>query len=228
MITTGQPVAPAYFGYNAMLNRQDRELLDEVTPPPMLDHAAAGAAVASGAILLDTRSPEAFAKGHLPGSINVGLAGRYAEFAGSVIPTDADIVIVADTDQVIEARNRLARVGFDRVVGAVADPTPWMTATAERLTADEYAADERDVQLVDVRNPGEVADGVIDGAITIPVMQLPARLDELDPDRRTVVYCAGGYRSSVAASLLRRAGFAEVADIDGGWSAWTAREPAAV
>ena len=228
LITTGQPVAPAYFSYDAMLNRQERGLLDESNPPLLLDEAAAGAAVAEGAILLDTRSPEEFAAGHMPGSINVGLAGRYAEFAGSVIPTDADIVIVANPDQIAESRTRLARIGFDRVIGAVANPTPWMTQTAERLTADEYAADDRPVQLVDVRNPGELADGVIDGAITIPVMQLPARLGELDPDRRTVVYCAGGYRSSVAASLLRKAGFGEVADIDGGWGAWTARAGAAV
>ena len=228
LITTGQPVAPAYFSYDAMLNRQERGLLDESNPPLLLDEAAAGAAVAEGAILLDTRSPEEFAAGHMPGSINVGLAGRYAEFAGSVIPTDADIVIVANPDQIAESRTRLARIGFDRVIGAVANPTPWMTQTAERLTADEYAADDRPVQLVDVRNPGELADGVIDGAITIPVMQLPARLGELDPDRRTLVYCAGGYRSSVAASLLRKAGFGEVADIDGGWGAWTARAGAAV
>ena len=228
LISTGQPVAPAYFSYDAMLNRQERGLLDESNPPLLLDEAAAGAAVADGAILLDTRSPEEFASGHMPGSINVGLAGRYAEFAGSVIPTDADIVIVANPDQIAESRTRLARIGFDRVIGAVADPTPWMTETAERMTADEYAADDRPVQLVDVRNPGEVADGVIEGAITIPVMQLPARLGELDPDRRTVVYCAGGYRSSVAASLMRNAGFEEVADIDGGWGAWTARAGAAV
>jgi len=91
------------------------------------------------------------------------------------------------------------------------------------MTAAEFDARRPDIenlQLVDIRNPGEVEHGVIAGAVTIPVGQLPGRLDELDPDAPTVVYCAGGYRSSVAASLLRRAGFDDVSDILGGYGAW--------
>lgn len=228
LVTTGQPVAPSYFAYDAMLNRQERDLLDEHTPPTSLNSDEVRTAVAAGAAVLDGRSPEEFAVSHVPGSINVGLGGRYAEFAGAVLSPDTDIVLVADADRVIEARNRLARIGFDRVIGSPANPSDLMSASAERLSAAQYAVEALDgtTQLVDVRNPGETADGVIDGAIEIPVGQLRDRLAELDSSKRTVVYCAGGYRSSVAASLLRQAGFADVADIDGGWSAWSDRTAA--
>ncbi|MEM9036080.1 MAG: rhodanese-like domain-containing protein [Actinomycetota bacterium] len=229
LVTEGQPPAPSYFVYDAVLNRQDRELLDENVPPSSLNLAALDAAVADGAMIIDGRTPEEFAQGHLAGSINVGLNGRYAEFAGSVVPADADIVLVVDEGFELEARNRLARIGFDRVVGHLAEPLAVMTAHSERvdrasrLTAADFA-DRRDgidgLQLVDIRNPGEFADGTIEGAASIPVGQLPGRLDELDPSAPTVVFCAGGYRSSVGASVLRRAGFADVSDIIGGYGAW--------
>ena len=168
--------------------------------------------------------------GHLVGSINVGLAGRYAEFAGSVIPSDVDIVLVVDEGAELEAKNRLARIGFDRVVGHLEQPLrvmvdhPDQVQVASRLTAPEFAGRRTDVdglQLVDIRNEGEVKLGTIEEAVNLPIGQLPSRLDELDPDRPTVVFCAGGYRSSVAASLLRSRGFADVSDIVGGYGAWS-------
>ncbi|MFP5489296.1 MAG: rhodanese-like domain-containing protein, partial [Acidimicrobiia bacterium] len=186
--------------------------------------------VAGGAMLVDGRDPEEFASGHLRQAINVGLNGRYAEFAGSVIPSDVDIVLVTEPGQELEGKNRLARIGFDRVVGYLAEPYKVMfqhrddAQIASRLTArafDERRTELADLQIVDVRNPGEIAEGAIPGAIEIPVGQLPSRLDELDVTRPTVVYCAGGYRSSVAASLLRQRGFADVSDIIGGYTAWT-------
>ena len=218
-----------------MLNRQDRPLLDETALPDALDLAAAERAVAGGALLVDGRDPEEFARGHLTGSINVGLNGRYAEFAGSVVPSDADIVLVVDDGFELEAKNRLARIGFDRVLGYLDQPLAVMAANpakvqqASRLTAAEFGprrGDIDDLQLVDVRNPGEVALGTIDGSTPIPVGQLPDRLDELDPTAPTVVYCAGGYRSSVAASVLRQAGFGDVSDIIGGYGAWQELAPA--
>ena len=142
LVTEGQPTAPAYFGYDAALNRQDRDLLDEDSPLPALSWAEAAAMVAAGAVLVDGRDHESFARGHLAGSINVGLDGRYAEFAGSVVRADVDLVLVVDPGQEIEARNRLARIGFDRVVGHVADPIavmvehPESTRIASRLTVD--------------------------------------------------------------------------------------------
>jgi glyoxylase-like metal-dependent hydrolase (beta-lactamase superfamily II)/rhodanese-related sulfurtransferase len=229
LVTEGQPPAPSYFVYDAVLNRKDRPLLDENAPLDSLDLEAATHLVDAGAILLDGRTPEEFARGHLVGSVNVGLEGRYAEFAGSVVPHDVDIVLVADPGFEIESRNRLGRIGFDRVVGYLGDPlavmaaNPERTARASRLTVPEFERRRAEIdglQVVDIRNPGEIAIGSIGGSTGIPVGQLPGRIGELDPTAPTVVYCAGGYRSSVAASVLRAAGFTDVSDLLGGYGAW--------
>jgi glyoxylase-like metal-dependent hydrolase (beta-lactamase superfamily II)/rhodanese-related sulfurtransferase len=229
LVTAGQPPAPGYFVYDAILNRKDRGLLDETKMPAAMTYEQVHAAIDDGAVLVDGRSPEEFAKGHLRHAINIGLEGRYAEFAGSVLKSDVDIVLFTEPGQELEGKNRLARIGFDRVIGYLAEPYEVMfthqdnVAVASRLTAkafDERASRIRDLQIVDVRNPGEVEAGTIPNAITIPVGQLPARLGELDPTKPTVVYCAGGYRSSVAASLLRHNGFTDVSDILGGFGAW--------
>ena len=174
--------------------------------------ALASGAVADGAVLVDGRNPEEFALGHLRGAVNIGLEGRYAEFAGSVIKPDVDIVLFAEPGQELEGKNRLARIGFDRVVGCVTDPERAMfehqqdVQVASRLTTaafGERAANVPDLQIVDVRNPGEAEAGMIPGAVNIPVGQLPDRLGELDPARPTVVYCAGGYRSAIASRALK-------------------------
>ncbi len=236
LVTEGQPPAPDYFVYDAILNRQERPLLDEKAMPTALTLTDVEHEVAAGALLLDGRDPEDFARGHLAGSINVGLNGRYAEFAGSVVPSDADIVLVVDEGFEIEARNRLARIGFDKVVGYLAEPlrvmvqNPDMVEQASRLTRTEYeqrASGLDDLQIVDVRNPGEHALGSLAGATLIPVGQLPSLVEQLDPSRPTVVFCAGGYRSSVAASVLRQAGFDDVSDIVGGYGAWLPTEATA-
>ncbi|MEP1125359.1 MAG: MBL fold metallo-hydrolase [Ilumatobacter sp.] len=235
LVTEGQPPAPSYFIYDAVLNRRDRPLLDENERPTTLDLDTFDLLVADGAMIVDGRDPEDFARGHLAASINVGLGGRYAEFAGSVIPSDVDIVLVVDDGFEKEARNRLARIGFDRVVGYLEFPTvvmadhPDRVERASRLSAIDFGERRNDIdglQLVDIRNPGEVEHGTIPGAISIPVGQLPNRLDELDATAPTVVYCAGGYRSSVAASVLRHAGFDDVSDILGGYGAWQETQPA--
>jgi glyoxylase-like metal-dependent hydrolase (beta-lactamase superfamily II)/rhodanese-related sulfurtransferase len=229
LVTAGQPPAPSYFVYDAILNRKDRELLDETKMPAPMTYEQVLAALGRGAVLVDGRGPEDFALGHLRRAINIGLEGRYAEFAGSVLPTDVDIVLFTEPGQELEGKNRLARIGFDRVIGYLDKPFEVMFShrddvrVASRLTAkafDQRAAELIDLQVVDVRNPGEVEAGTIPHAIAIPVGQLPSRLSELDPAKPTVVYCAGGYRSSVAASLLRRNGFGDVSDILGGYGAW--------
>lgn len=229
LVTEGQPPAPGYFSYDAALNGLQRELLAEAEPPAPITYDEVHAATATGAVLLDGRGPEEFARGHLRGSINVGLDGRYAQFAGSVLRPDVDVVLIVEPGQEREAKNRLARIGFDRVIGHLADPDramiehPGDVEVASRLTADALQrriADGAGVQLVDVRNPGETADGVIQGALTIPVGEMPDRIGELDLTAPTVVYCAGGYRSSVAASVLRRYGATDVSDVLGGFGAW--------
>ena len=229
LVTEGQPPAPSYFVYDAILNRKQRGLLDETAMPPAMTYEQVLDAIAGGAVLVDGRSPEEFAQGHLRQAINVGLDGRYAEFAGSVLASDVDIVLLTEPGHELEGKNRLARIGFDRVIGYLDQPDKVMfehqddVRVASRLTAKafgERAEEMADLQIVDVRNPGEAAAGMIPGAISIPVGQLPGRLGELDATRPTVVYCAGGYRSSVAASLLRQRGFVDVSDILGGYAAW--------
>ena len=229
LVTEGQPPAPSYFVYDAILNRKDRDLLDETKMPTAMTYEQVRDAMEAGAFLVDGRNPEEFALGHLRGAVNIGREGRYAEFAGSVLPSDVDIVLFTEPGQELEGKTRLARIGFDRVIGYLDRPFEAMldhrddVRIASRLTAkafDQRTAELTDLQIVDVRNPGEVTAGTIPNALTIPVGQLPARLDELDPATPTVVYCAGGYRSSVAASLLRRNGFADVSDILGGYGAW--------
>jgi glyoxylase-like metal-dependent hydrolase (beta-lactamase superfamily II)/rhodanese-related sulfurtransferase len=229
VVTEGQPPAPEYFVYNAILNRKNRELLQEEDAPALMTFDEAATAIASGAMLIDGRDSEDFARGHFVGAINVGLAGRYAEFAGSIIKPDVDLILMVDDGFELEAKTRLGRIGFDRVIGVMDQPLTAMlnnqerVQTGSRLTAVDFAERQltiTNLQVVDVRNPGEVAAGMIPGAVAIPVGQLPARIDELDAQRPTVVYCAGGYRSSVAASLLRQRGFGDVSDIRGGYNAW--------
>jgi len=230
LVTEGQAPAPGYFIHDATMNKKQRALMDEATLPRAMGWDEVEEALAAGALLVDGRDPVEFARGHLRRAVNVGLEGRYAEFAGSVVPVDADIVLFVEPGAELEAKNRLGRIGFDRVLGYVDRPFQVLlehqdqAQVASRLTpvdVEDRRADLDDLQVVDVRNPGEHALGSLPEAVNIPVGQLPGRLDELDPNRPTVVYCAGGYRSSVAASLLRANGFDDVSDIVGGYGAWT-------
>jgi len=227
-VTSGQPVAPPYFVFAATTNRRDRDLLDEDAATPRLSVEEALRLVEDGAVMIDGRDPETFAVGHLVGAVNVGLDGRFAEYAGDVVRPDQPVIVITEPGREDEARIRLARIGFDHVVGAVADVDAVLAShlglvgVADRLSPDEAAralADESGrVQLVDVRNPGETVGGALPGAVNVPLASLLDRIDDLDPTIPTVVYCAGGYRSSVAASLLRSRGFTDVADILGGYT----------
>jgi hydroxyacylglutathione hydrolase len=234
-VTEGQPAAPGYFIYNATLNKQERELID-IEPPAEMTLDEVLAAQAAGAVVVDTRDSVLFATGHLAGSINVGIEGRYAEYSGSVVTPEQDIVLVTGPGEEHEAKIRLARIGYDRVLGALAGGVdsladrPEVATKASRLTVpqfDEVLA-EVEPQVIDIRNPGETALGTIPGATTIPLAQLPNRLSEVDLDRPVVVFCAGGYRSSVAASLLRERGARDVSDILGGYGAWLAAQESIV
>jgi hydroxyacylglutathione hydrolase len=233
IVTAGQTAAPPYFAHAVAANRAgDHELLDEHSICPRLDIEAATKARREGAVLLDVRDPATYASAHLAGSINVGLDGRFAEYAGDVITPRQPIVLIADVDHAREARTRLARIGFDHVIGAMVDieqtlvAHPERAASARRLTATEvavWATSDPDVQIVDVRGPSETAvGGMVPGAVNVPLAQLLTGLRGLDPTRSTIVYCAGGYRSSIAASTLRAYGFGRVADIVGGYAAWLA------
>jgi rhodanese-related sulfurtransferase len=229
VVTEGQPVAPLYFAFAAGANRRTRVLLDDHRRPSELDLAAAERCQRDGGLVVDGRAPEVFASGHLRGAVNVPLDGRFAEYAGDVARPDQPIVLVTEPGRETEAAVRLARIGFDRVLGVITDAEtalaarPDLAATATRIPAADLAV-WRDVvpelQIVDVRNPGEQHGGVIEGARSVPLPTLLPRVDELDPGRPTIVYCASGLRSSVAASWLRQRGFVEVADVLGGYEAW--------
>lgn len=230
VVTQGQSVAPLYFAYTADTNRRLRELLDDAEPPARLAAGDVERYLDDGDVaVVDGRPPETFASGHLRGSVNVGLDGRFAEYAGDVVRPGQSVVLVADEGRDTEAKVRLARIGFDRVVGAVVDverllaERPDLAGRAARLAARDLASwrdGEPGLQVVDVRNPAEQEAGMVPGARGIPLARLLDRYAELDPAAPTVVYCAGGYRSSIGASLLRSVGFARVADLQGGYAAW--------
>ena len=236
-VTQGQAAAPLYFLYAATKNRQERPSLDEEAVVASLGIDEVLDAQARGAVVVDTRDSADFAAAHLRGSINVGLGGRFAEYTGEVVTPGTPIVVVADPGYEHEAKIRLARIGFDAVLGALSEPLaafiarPDLVERASRLTALELDARRAEVtglQLIDVRGPGEAESGMIPGALNIQLPQLVHRMGELDPSVPTVVYCAGGYRSSIAASTLRHAGFGDVSDLLGGFGAWANREvPAA-
>ncbi len=235
VVTEGQSVAPRYFAFAADTNRRAHGLLDDHVEPAGLTIDQVLDLESSGAVLLDTRPPEMFASGHVRRSVNVGLDGRFAEYAGDIVRPGQKVVILGEPGTGAEARTRLGRIGFDDVAGCLDDVSgclvdhPELAATAARLPASELAqwlATDADVQIVDVRNPGETrVGGMVPGAVNLPLAQLLDHLDELDPGRPTVVYCAGGYRSSVAASALRAEGFETVADLIGGYGAWLAAAP---
>jgi hydroxyacylglutathione hydrolase len=221
IVTEGQPARPRYFSFDAERNREAHALLDERDAPRPMSLTRVLALQADGAQVLDTRAADDFALGHLLGSVNVGLEGRFAEYAGAVLDSARPIVLVSDPGSELEAKLRLARIGFDDVAGALADPLiefvahPEHVGQAKRLTADELA----DQTVIDIRGPGETEGGYVEGAKLIPLPRLLDEFGSLDKTRPTVVYCAGGYRSSVAASVLRANGFTDVADVIGGYGA---------
>ncbi|MGB8860072.1 MAG: MBL fold metallo-hydrolase [Ilumatobacteraceae bacterium] len=228
-VTQGQSVAPLYFLFAANRNRQARDLLPEDTNVTTLTFDQLVAHQQAGAVVIDARDDAAFAAGHLRGSVNVGLGGRFAEYAGEVMRPGTPIALITPPGHETEAMVRLARIGFDNVVGALDEPFDAFMAHPEaveplsRLSAVGLAERMESVPelvLIDVRNPGEVAEGSIDGARHISLPALLTSIEQLDPTAPTVVFCAGGYRSAIASSLLRAHGFTDVSDLLGGYTAW--------
>jgi hydroxyacylglutathione hydrolase len=237
VVTADQPDAPAYFNYDAVLNSEERPTLDQALAremnPLTLDRVLE--LQASGAQILDTRDAAEFASAHLAGSINIGLVGQYATWAGTVLDRNHPIVIIADPGQENESAVRLGRIGFDHVAGYLKDglhslePRPELVAFTERLSgqfASELLSSNRPPLVIDVRAPREHDQKYIAGSLSIPLNHLTENLEKLPKDRALLVYCAGGYRSSIAASLLQRSGFDPVGEIAGGIAGWeTAKLP---
>ncbi len=233
LVTADQPDAPAYFTYDAILNTREHATLDKnlervLHPIELAEVLRMGDA---GAQILDVREATEYAKGHLAGSINVGLGGQFATWAGSVLHRSRPIVIIAEPGREHEAAVRLGRIGFDHVKGFLSGG---MAALAERpdlvwptdrlgapMIAEELASADPPLVL-DIRNPNEWAAKHIQASLNIPLNHLQERIAEIPRDRRMVVHCAGGYRSSIAASILHQYGITNLVEMAGGLAAWEA------
>jgi hydroxyacylglutathione hydrolase len=233
VVTADQPDAPAYFNYDAVLNSEERPTLDQALAremnPLTLDSLLE--MQTSGAQILDTRDGGEFASAHLRGSINIGLGGQYATWVGTVLDRAHPIVIIADPGRENEAATRLGRIGFDHVAGYLQDgmrsleSRPELTVKTERVSAPfaaELLLSEHSPLAVDVRAPREREQKFIAGSLGIPLNHLMENIGMLPRDRALLVYCAGGYRSSIAVSLLQRNGFEHVSEIAGGLAGWEA------
>jgi hydroxyacylglutathione hydrolase len=233
LVTADQPDAPQYFTYDAILNTRERVTLDtnleRVLRPVALDEVLRLGD--EGAQLLDVREAAEFAKGHLARSINIGLGGQYATWAGTLLDRAKPIVIIAEPGREQEAALRLGRIGFDQVSGyleggmvALAERPDLVWAT-ERVTpamvADELASAEPPLVL-DIRNPGEWKAKHIPESLNIPLNHMQERLAEIPRGRRIAVHCAGGYRSSIATSILHQHGITNLIEMAGGLAAWDA------
>ncbi len=231
IVTEGQNAAPLYFPFAANRNRQVRPLLDDDAPVKELSLEEVLEARRNGAVIIDSRDDLAFAAGHIRGSVNVGLGGRFAEYVGEVMTPGTPIVLVTEDGKEQESRVRLARIGFDNVLGVLRNPMEAMLQNPEhvdklsRLSVDALAermASVKELTVIDVRNGGETALGMLPGARNIPLPSLLNSIPELDPSVPVVVNCAGGYRSAIASSLLKSHGFTDVSDLIGGYNAWAA------
>ena len=229
LMTADLPEAPSYFPKDAEINRSGARGLSELQPPAALtpqqvlelrDH-----------ILLDVRSAADFGDAHVPGSINIGLGGQFAMWAGSLIPLTSAIIIIADTStQVDESVVRLARVGIEGVKGYLEGGVEsWRNAgfpldSIEQVSVAQLKEQmaNSDLQIIDVRRSGEYVGGHVPSALNAPLASLDKSIGPLPlkKDKLTAVICAGGYRSSAAASLLQKEGFSKLLNVSGGTGAW--------
>lgn len=230
-VTTGLTPPPAYFPLNVMLNKMGYESIDEVLQrgeQALSPDAFEAAANETGALILDTRSPEVFAKGFIPNSINIGLDGSFAPWVGTLIPDISQkILIVADAGREEEAITRLARVGFDYSIGFLKGGfDEWKKAGKETdlvasITAAELAQEAKNapVNIVDVRRKSEYESEHVLDALSAPLDYPNESMLLLDKDKRYYVHCAGGYRSMVFISIMKARGFNNLVDISGGFKA---------
>lgn len=235
-VTDGIAAPPLYFPVNAKINKEGYDSLDDVlvkgmkalTPDEFKKMMSAGSGGNEDVIILDTRRANTFTEGFIPGSVSIGLEGRFAEWAGSLLPFDAPILLVAEPGKEKESIVRLARVGFDKVQGHLAGGfDAWKNAGEEvdiiiDVEPDELMMDiahDENLVVMDVRRPTEFADGHIKDAVNLPLNDLidPASMANIEEDQNLYVHCGGGYRSVIAASLLKRQGIHNLRNVLGGW-----------
>jgi hydroxyacylglutathione hydrolase len=228
-LTKELPAAPAYFAHSAEMNQIERPTLDEqlVEQVKPLKLSVLEELKAQGGTVLDVRSPDDYSARHYRGSLQVGLDGRFAEWAGSLADLTRPIAVIAPPGRETEAVIRLNRVGFEQVVGfldggtAALSERPDLQATQPRiLSADLAKALQSDSPpyVLDVRTKGEFAKGHLEGAVNIPLNELPNRRDELPSDRQVVVHCQSGYRSAIAASVIGPS--EQLLELKGGYADW--------
>lgn len=232
-VTEGLDAPPGYFFINARINKEGysalQELLGKSLLPLSVEAFKARRDAADEPVILDTRNDEVFTTGFIPGSIFIGLNGRYAEWAGSLLPYDRSVLLITEPGKEEESIIRLARVGLDRVEGylqggfeawkAAGEPTDMIV----NVEADELAMDmpfDDRLVVVDVRKETEFADGHVEDALNLPLGDLtdPGSMAVLEENSNLYVHCAGGYRSVIACSLLKRQGFHNLRNISGGWA----------
>jgi hydroxyacylglutathione hydrolase len=233
LVTADQPDAPAYFTYDAILNTRERATLDKALQdglhPIELDEVLTlGDA---GAQILDVRDAAEYAKGHLAGSLNIGLGGQYATWAGTLLDRVKPIVIIAEPGREAEAALRLGRIGFDHVKGYLKDgmgeladrqDLVWATERVSPLMPAEELASENPPLVMDIRAPREWNAKHLTDSTNIPLGHLQERIGEVPRDRRIALHCAGGYRSSIAVSILNQYGITNLLELAGGIAAWEA------
>jgi glyoxylase-like metal-dependent hydrolase (beta-lactamase superfamily II)/rhodanese-related sulfurtransferase len=239
LLTDNLPPRPEYFAREVDLNRRGAAPLSDL--PPLAPFSAPEVLLLqqNGAVVVDTRPAMQFAVAHVPASVHIALTGQYASWAARILGLDTRLIIAGeDPEHVRESQLRLARVGIENVAGYLADGiVGWIRNGFEleyipQLTVQDFIElREREggrIALLDVREPAEYSEGVIEKSVRIPLGELRSRAHELDRRKLLVVHCKGGYRSSIATSLLRRAGFRDIANLTGGFDAWkTAGLPAA-
>jgi glyoxylase-like metal-dependent hydrolase (beta-lactamase superfamily II)/rhodanese-related sulfurtransferase len=230
MMTTDLPEAPAYFSRDVAINRDGATELAELPDPAPLPPREVEALQKRGAVVLDTRPAAQFGAGHVPGSLQIGLSGQFASWAGALVPAGSPIVLVAEEEeQVREARTRLARVGIENVAGYLEGGIlSWHEAGLPLATTEQISVEELDARMregasgrvLDVRRPGEWDAGHISGALHVPLNVLADGVAALPKDEPLSVICAGGFRSSIATSVLEQKGFTKITNVVGGMAAW--------
>ncbi|QKZ15737.1 MBL fold metallo-hydrolase [Spirosoma sp. KUDC1026] len=230
-VTDGLLAPPKYFPQNVQLNKQGYESIDTVLnrgAQPLAPDAFEAAANETGALVLDVRSAQEFSRGFIPNTINIGLGGQFAPWVGALIPdVRQEILLVCQPGTEQEALTRLARVGYDQVLGYLQGGfAAWVASGKETDTITSISADTLvdkmetgKLTIVDVRKPGEFAGAHVDGAINIPLDYINEQMAEFPKGETIYIHCAGGYRSMVAASILKSRGFEDIVDIAGGFGA---------
>jgi hydroxyacylglutathione hydrolase len=221
-VTEGILPPPGYFFEDARINKMGYTSIDEVIrsnnkPLSLLEFKTA---VHSGALILDTRKPDDFEKGFIPGSLNIGLNGQYAVWVGTLIDINRPLVLVTEEGREEESVLRLARVGYENVVGYLKGGKNSWDGTLDMIKSIR-AEDlkQNDVTVLDVRKPGEWNTSHCKDARFVPLADMPANLESLDKNQTYIVHCAGGYRSMIACSMMKQNGFDNVINVYGGFGA---------